>query len=85
MQAASFSCTQFITDQIFVRSSPDNFDGSIDCGDTDAPNIDGFHGYIFHAGPEKVFPISLSRTPGRSTTCAASRATRAHIREPQPL
>lgn len=33
-----------------------NFDEIIDRTNTNALNTDGFRGYIFHAGPEKVFP-----------------------------
>lgn len=33
-----------------------NFDEIIDRQNTNALNTDGFRGYIFHAGPEKVFP-----------------------------
>lgn len=33
-----------------------NFDEIIDRRNTNALNTDGFRGYIFHAGPEKVFP-----------------------------
>lgn len=33
-----------------------NFDEMIDRKNTNALNTDGFRGYIFHAGPEKVFP-----------------------------
>lgn len=33
-----------------------NFDEIIDRTHTNALNTDGFRGYIFHAGPEKVFP-----------------------------
>ena len=33
-----------------------NFDEIIDRRHTNALNTDGFRGYIFHAGPEKVFP-----------------------------
>lgn len=33
-----------------------NFDEIIDWRNTNALNTDGFRGYIFHAGPEKVFP-----------------------------
>ncbi|MCD8084008.1 MAG: aminotransferase class I/II-fold pyridoxal phosphate-dependent enzyme [Clostridiales bacterium] len=33
-----------------------NFDQIIDRKNTNALNTDGFRGYIFHAGPEKVFP-----------------------------
>lgn len=33
-----------------------NFDEIIDRQHTNALNTDGFRGYIFHAGPEKVFP-----------------------------
>ena len=33
-----------------------NFDEIIDRRNTSALNTDGFRGYIFHAGPEKVFP-----------------------------
>lgn len=33
-----------------------NFDEIIDRRGTNALNTDGFRGYIFHAGPEKVFP-----------------------------
>ncbi|WP_329887594.1 MalY/PatB family protein [Pseudoramibacter faecis] len=33
-----------------------NFDEMIDRRNTNALNTDGFRGYIFHAGPEKVFP-----------------------------
>lgn len=33
-----------------------NFDEIIDRKNTNALNTDGFRGYIFHAGPEKVFP-----------------------------
>lgn len=33
-----------------------NFDEQIDRRNTNALNTDGFRGYIFHAGPEKVFP-----------------------------
>ncbi len=33
-----------------------NFDQIIDRTGTNALNTDGFRGYIFHAGPEKVFP-----------------------------
>jgi len=33
-----------------------NFDEVIDRTHTNALNTDGFRGYIFHAGPEKVFP-----------------------------
>ena len=33
-----------------------NFDEHIDRRNTNALNTDGFRGYIFHAGPEKVFP-----------------------------
>ena len=32
-----------------------NFDEIIDRRHTNALNTDGFRGYIFHAGPEKVF------------------------------
>lgn len=34
-----------------------NFDELIDRRNTNALNTDGFRGYIFHAGPEKVFPF----------------------------
>lgn len=34
-----------------------NFDEMIDRQNTNALNTDGFRGYIFHAGPEKVFPF----------------------------
>ena len=34
-----------------------NFDEIIDRRNTNALNTDGFRGYIFHAGPEKVFPF----------------------------
>ena len=34
-----------------------NFDEVIDRRHTNALNTDGFRGYIFHAGPEKVFPF----------------------------
>ena len=34
-----------------------NFDEVIDRRNTNALNTDGFRGYIFHAGPEKVFPF----------------------------
>ncbi len=34
-----------------------NFDEIIDRTGTNALNTDGFRGYIFHAGPEKVFPF----------------------------
>lgn len=33
-----------------------NFDEQIDRRNTNALNTDGFRGYIFHVGPEKVFP-----------------------------
>jgi len=33
-----------------------NFDEIIDRRNTNSLNTDGFRGYIFHAGPEKVFP-----------------------------
>ncbi|HBP23998.1 MAG TPA: aminotransferase, partial [Oribacterium sp.] len=33
-----------------------NFDEIIDRQHTNALKTDGFRGYIFHAGPEKVFP-----------------------------
>ena len=33
-----------------------DFDQIIDRRGTNALNTDGFRGYIFHAGPEKVFP-----------------------------
>ena len=33
-----------------------NFDEIIDRKGTNALNTDGFRGYIFHSGPEKVFP-----------------------------
>ena len=33
-----------------------NFDEIIDRRGTNALNTDGFRGYIFHAGPEKIFP-----------------------------
>ena len=33
-----------------------NFDEIIDRRNTNALNTDGFRGYIFHAGPEKVYP-----------------------------
>ena len=33
-----------------------NFDEIIERRNTNALNTDGFRGYIFHAGPEKVFP-----------------------------
>ena len=33
-----------------------NFDEIIDRQNTNCLNTDGFRGYIFHAGPEKVFP-----------------------------
>ena len=33
-----------------------NFDEIIDRRHTNALNTDGFRSYIFHAGPEKVFP-----------------------------
>lgn len=33
-----------------------NFDEQIDRRNTNALNTDGFRGYIFHAGPEKMFP-----------------------------
>ena len=33
-----------------------NFDEIIDRQHTNALSTDGFRGYIFHAGPEKVFP-----------------------------
>lgn len=35
-----------------------NFDEIIDRRHTNALNTDGFRGYIFHAGPEKVFPFA---------------------------
>lgn len=35
---------------------PYDFDEIIDRQHTNALNTDGFRGYIFHAGPEKVFP-----------------------------
>lgn len=35
-----------------------NFDEIIDRTHTNALNTDGFRGYIFHAGPEKVFPFA---------------------------
>lgn len=35
-----------------------NFDEIIDRQHTNALNTDGFRGYIFHAGPEKVFPFA---------------------------
>ena len=35
-----------------------DFDEIIDRQGTDALNTDGFRGYIFHAGPEKVFPYA---------------------------
>ncbi len=35
-----------------------NFDEIIDRRNTNALNTDGFRGYIFHAGPEKVFPYA---------------------------
>ncbi|MEE3377709.1 MAG: PatB family C-S lyase [Lachnospiraceae bacterium] len=35
-----------------------NFDEIIDRTHTNALNTDGFRGYIFHAGPEKVFPYA---------------------------
>ena len=35
-----------------------SFDEIIDRQGTDALNTDGFRGYIFHAGPEKVFPCA---------------------------
>lgn len=34
-----------------------NFDEIIERRNTHAMNTDGFRGYIFHAGPEKVFPF----------------------------
>ncbi len=34
-----------------------DFDEIIDRRNTNALNTDGFRGYIFHAGPEKVFPF----------------------------
>ena len=34
-----------------------NFDEIIDRRNTNALNTDGFRGYIFHAGPDKVFPF----------------------------
>ena len=34
-----------------------DFDEIIDRRGTNALNTDGFRGYIFHAGPEKVFPF----------------------------
>ena len=34
-----------------------NFDEIIERRHTNALNTDGFRGYIFHAGPEKVFPF----------------------------
>lgn len=34
-----------------------DFDEIIDRQNTNALNTDGFRGYIFHAGPEKVFPF----------------------------
>ena len=37
-----------------------NFDEIIDRRHTNALNTDGFRGYIFHAGPEKV----IVTTPG---------------------
>ena len=43
-----------------------NFDEIIDRRNTNALNTDGFRGYIFHAGPEKVFPFKdeeFVRTP----------------------
>ncbi|MBE6100089.1 MAG: putative C-S lyase [Anaerovibrio sp.] len=33
-----------------------NFDEIVDRQNTNSLNTDGFRGYIFHAGPEKVFP-----------------------------
>ncbi len=33
-----------------------DFDEIVDRQNTNALNTDGFRGYIFHAGPEKVFP-----------------------------
>ena len=33
-----------------------NFDEIVDRQNTNALNTDGFRGYIFHAGPERVFP-----------------------------
>ena len=35
-----------------------DFDEIINRQGTDALNTDGFRGYIFHAGPEKVFPYA---------------------------
>ncbi len=35
-----------------------NFDEIIDRTHTNALNTDGFRGYIFHAGPDKVFPYA---------------------------
>ena len=35
-----------------------NFDEIIDRRHTNALNTDGFRGYIFHAGPEKVFAFT---------------------------
>ena len=35
-----------------------NFDEIIDRKNTSAMNTDGFRGYIFHAGPEMVFPYA---------------------------
>ena len=35
-----------------------NFDEIIDRRHTNALNTDGFRQYIFHAGPEKVFPYA---------------------------
>ena len=34
-----------------------SFDEIIERRGTNALNTDGFRGYIFHAGPEKVFPF----------------------------
>ena len=36
-----------------------NFDEIIDRRHTNALNTDGFRGYIFHAGPEKVFALRM--------------------------
>ena len=39
-----------------------NFDEIIDRKGTNALNTDGFRGYIFHSGPEKVFPYKETLT-----------------------
>lgn len=69
-----------------------NFDEIIDRKGTNALNTDGFRGYIFHAGPEKVFPYKDDEfvrmwvadmefvLPRKSWMSCASALTRPHLR-----